>query len=458
MNSNSLNKLRQSSPAMLLLYSYGLVILLGSGLLLLPASTVSGGMTIIDALFTATSAVCVTGLIVVDTGSHFTLLGQTVILILIQLGGLGIMTISVSLFLFVGKRVPFKHRLAMQDVFAHTPRKDIYALVKSVLLFTVLTELVGTALLLWHFQEQYPLWRAFYLAVFHSISAFCNAGFSLFSDSFISYRGSLALNLTICALIVSGGIGFPVVYELSSRLREKGKIKRISVHTKVVLITTAILIVVGTLAFALLEGERLNAAILSQDFWLPALFQSITARTAGFNTVDFASLGTATLAVVIFLMFFGASPGSCGGGLKTTTLALLGLYALGRVRGSGHVNVFKKTIPRETVTKAVSLFLLAVALIAFMLFAVLVAQKPRVGDTEVSRPFLAYLFEVVSAFGTVGLSMGVTSNLTVAGKILIIILMLVGRLGVPTFTYLLLRGNGDKSAGFHYAEERIMLG
>lgn len=443
---------------MLLLFSYGLVILLGTSLLLLPASTVSGGMGIIDALFTATSAVCVTGLIVVDTGSHFTLLGQTIILILIQLGGLGIMTISVSLFLFVGKRVPFKHRLAMQDVFAHTPRRDIYTLVKSVLIFTALAEVVGTALLFWHFQDHYPLWRAFYLAAFHSISAFCNAGFSLFSDSFISYRGSLALNLTICALIVLGGIGFPVVYELSSRLRKKGKARRISVHTKVVLITTAILIVVGALAFAFLEQERLNSSIISQGFWLPALFQSITARTAGFNTVDIASLGTSTLAVVVFLMFFGASPGSCGGGLKTTTLALLGLYALGRVRGGERVNVFKKTIPRETVTKAVSLFLLAVVLIALMLFAVLVAQEPRTGTAEVPRPFLAYLFEVVSAFGTVGLSMGVTSALTAPGKVLITILMLVGRLGVPAFTYLLLRGNGDRTVGFHYAEERVMLG
>lgn len=443
---------------MLLLYSYGLVILVGSALLLLPASTVSGRMSLIDALFTATSAVCVTGLIVVDTGGHFTLLGQTIILILIQLGGLGIMTISVSLFLFVGKRVPFKHRLAMQDVFAHTPRRDIYDLVKSVLIFTALAEVAGTALLFWHFQDHYPLWRAFYLAAFHSISAFCNAGFSLFSDSFMSYGGSILLNLTVCGLIILGGIGFPVVYELSSRLRKKGKAKRISVHTKVVLITTVMLIVVGALAFAFLEQERLNSPIISRGFWLPALFQSITARTAGFNTVDIASLGTSTLAVIIFLMFFGASPGSCGGGLKTTTLALLGLYALGRVRGGERVNIFKKTIPHVTVAKAVSLFLLAVVLIALMLFAVLVAQEPRTGTAEVSRPFLAYLFEVVSAFGTVGLSMGVTSALTVPGKVLITILMLVGRLGVPTFTYLLLRGNGDRTVGLHYAEERVMLG
>lgn len=458
MNSTPFNKLRRASPAMLLLCSYVLVILLGSALLLMPASTVPGGMSLIDALFTATSAVCVTGLIVVDTGSHFTLLGQGIILMLIQLGGLGIMTISVSLFLFVGKRVPFKHRLAMQDVFAHTPRRDIYTLVKSVLIFTALAEVVGTALLFWHFQDHYPLWRAFYLAAFHSISAFCNAGFSLLSDSFMSYRGSLPLNLMLCGLIILGGVGFPVVYELVSRLRDRGKAKRISVHTKVVLITTAILIVVGALAFAFLERDRLNSPILSRDFWLPALFQSITARTAGFNTVDIASLGTSTLAMIVFLMFFGASPGSCGGGLKTTTLALLGLYALGRVRGNERINVFKKTIPHVTVNKAISLFLLAVVLIALILFAVLAAQEPRTGTAEVSRPFLAYLFEVVSAFGTVGLSMGVTSTLTAPGKFLITILMLVGRLGVPTFAYLLLRGNGDRAAGFLYAEERVMLG
>ena len=458
MNRIAGNRLRRISPAMLLLGSYGLVILLGSALLLLPASSVSGGMSPLDALFTATSAVCVTGLIVVDTGSHFTLLGQVVILILIQLGGLGIMTISVFLFLFVGKRVPFKHRLAMQDVFAHTPRRDIYALVKSVMIFTALAELAGTALLFVLFLGHYPPWRALYLAAFHSVSAFCNAGFSLFSDSFLAYRSSALLNLTVCGLIILGGIGFPVVYELSSRLRNREPTRRISVHTKVVLITTAILIVAGALAFAFLERNRMSAPVFTPDFWLPALFQSVTARTAGFNTMDFGSLGTATLALVLFLMFVGASPGSCGGGLKTTTLALLGAYALGRMRGSERVNMFRKTIPRETVARAVSLFLLSVALIALLLFALLVAQEPGAGTAETPRPFLAYLFEVVSAFGTVGLSMGVTPTLTAAGKVLITILMFLGRLGVPTFTYLLLRGNGEKSAGFHYAEERIMLG
>ncbi|MEW5912551.1 MAG: TrkH family potassium uptake protein [Thermodesulfobacteriota bacterium] len=453
-----MNRLRRASPATLLLLSYCLVIVLGAMVLLMPFSTVSGRMAVIDAVFTATSAVCVTGLIVVDTGSHFTLAGQLIILALIQLGGLGIMTVSVSLFLFIGKRVPFKHRLAMQDVFAHTPRRDIYDLVKSVLIFTLLAELAGAALLFWHFQTDNPLGRALYLAAFHSISAFCNAGFSLFADSFMAYRGSLLLNLTVGGLIVLGGIGFPVVYELYLRLRRRHKARRVSVHTKVVVLTTAVLIVAGALAFAFLERGPSREAFWSQEFWLSALFQSITARTAGFNTVDIASLSTATLAFVIFLMFIGASPGSCGGGIKTTTLAMLGLYTLGRLRGDQKVNVFKKTIPRETMGKAVSLFLLSGWLIALLLFAVLVVQQPGLGGEEGRRPFLAYLFEVVSAFGTVGLSMGVTPGLSTVGKGLIVILMLVGRLGVSTFTYLLLRGNGEKIAGFHYAEEKIMLG
>ncbi len=453
-----MHRLRQVSPATLLLLSYCLVIVLGAILLLMPFSTISGQMAVIDALFTATSAVCVTGLIVVDTGSHFTLAGQLIILALIQLGGLGIMTISVSLFLFIGKRVPFKHRLAMQDVFAHTPRRDIYDLVKSVLIFTILAELVGAALLFWHFQADNSLARALYLAAFHSISSFCNAGFSLFADSFMAYRGSLLLNLTLGGLIVLGGIGFPVVYEFYLRLRRRHKTHRVSVHTKVVIITTAVLIVAGVLMFAFLERGRTDGAFWSKEFWLSALFQSITARTAGFNTVDIASLSTATLTFVIFLMFFGASPGSCGGGLKTTTLAILGLYSLDRLRGSQKVNVFKKTIPRETIGKAVSLFLLSGWLIALLLFAVLIVQQSGFGGEEGRRPFLAYLFEVVSAFGTVGLSMGVTPGLSAVGKGLIVILMLVGRLGVPTFTYLLLRGNGEKTTDFQYAEEKIMLG
>ena len=452
------NKLPKISPASLMLISFCLAIIAGALLLLLPISTQGAGISTLDALFTATSAVCVTGLAVVDTGSRFSLFGQSVILLLIQLGGLGIMTISVSLFLFIGRRVPFKQRLAMQDVFAHTPRKDIFGLVRSMLSYTLLVEGAGAVLLFWQFWGPQPLGRALYLALFHSVSAFCNAGFCLFSDSLIAYRDSYSMNLIVCGLIVLGGIGFPVVYELYLRFRKRAVTRTLSLHSKVVLLTTALLIVTGTVVFALLEETRSGAPFWSRGLWLPAVFQSISARTAGFNTVDMASLGSTSLTFIIFLMFFGASPGSCGGGLKTTTLAVLGLYSLERLKGGDRVSLFKRTIPQKAVDKAVSLFLLAITLIMVMLFAILVVQEPRVGAPDVPRHFLAYLFEVVSAFGTVGLSMGVTPVLAPVGKALIILLMLIGRLGVPTFTYLLLRSNSVRSKGFHYAEERIMLG
>ena len=446
------------SPAALLLISFCLAIFAGAVLLSLPLSTNGSGISPLDALFTATSAVCVTGLIVVDTGSAFTLFGQSVILVLIQLGGLGIMTISVTLFLFIGRRVPFKQRLAMQDVFAHTPRDDIFGLVKSVFIYTFLIETAGVALLFWQFAEHYPLARAFYLALFHSVSAFCNAGFCLFSDSLMAYRDSYAMNFTVGGLIVLGGIGFPVVYELYLHLRGSGPKRVFSLHFKLVLVTTAILITAGTVIYALLEETRSGVSFWSRGLWLPALFQSISARTAGFNTVDIAALGSTTLTFMTFLMFFGASPGSCGGGIKTTTLAVLWLYSIERLRGGDRVSLFKRTVPMLAVDKAVSLFMLAVTLILLMLFVVLVVQEPRVGMPDVPRHFLAYLFEVVSAFGTVGLSMGVTTGLEPLSKLLMILLMLIGRVGVPTLTYLLLRSNSVGSRGFHYAEERIMLG
>lgn len=450
--------LRTMNQGTLLLISYLVAILTGALLLYLPFSTTSGQIGLIDSLFTAASAVCVTGLIVVDTGSYFTLTGQLVILMLIQLGGLGIMTISVSLFLFMGKRVPLKHRLAMQDVFAHTPRRDIYDLVKSIVAFTALAESLGAVLLFLHFSGDYPMGRALYLAAFHSISAFCNAGFSLFADSMVAYRGSVLLNATMGGLIVLGGIGFPVVYEFYLRMRQRQNNNgRMSVHARVVLLTTLSLILSGMILFAFAERGRLGLSFWSGEYWMSALFQSITARTAGFNTVDIASLSTSTLAFLIFLMFFGASPGSCGGGIKTTTLAMLGLYSISRLKGHQHLNIFKKTIPKDITGRSISLFVLSVVIVSLVLFGILLLEEGSGRRLEEGRAFLAHLFEVVSAFGTVGLSMGVTSGLSGGAKCLIIAQMLIGRLGVPTFAYLLVGGvNGNN--GIEYAEEKLMVG
>lgn len=445
--------LSRMHPAFLLLLSYILTIILGTCLLMLPLSTVTGSISFIDALFTATSAVCVTGLIVVDTGSYFTLFGQSVILFLIQIGALGIMTISVTLFQIIGKRVMFKQRMAMQEVFSHAPREDIYSLIRSILIFTVLTELAGALVLFFYWDNSYSLPRAAYLSLFHSISAFCNAGFSLFADSFVTERASYTVNITIMALILLGGIGFPVIYEIYARVTDRKKWK-ISIQTRTVLFTSMILIAAGTLVILISQKEMVHEVGPGQGL-LTALFQSVTCRTAGFNTLNIASLNTAALLFMMFLMLVGGGPGSCAGGIKITTMAVLAAFSWSRLRRLKCVNLFKRTIPQETVMKSVSVTLLSVAIIGLAVFLILLTD-PHGERAGGNRRFLSYLFETVSAFGTVGLTMGITAKLTAFGKTMVIILMIIGRVGVPAFTYIL--AGAGSTRGVEYAEENMMIG
>ena len=448
----------RAHPATMVLASYLLAIVLGTLLLKLPIATVEGKIRLVDALFTATSAVCVTGLVVLDTGSYFSTVGQCIILGLIQIGGLGVMTISVLLFQGIGRSISFRQRMVMQDLFAHTPREDILKVAKSVIFFTLSAEVLGAVLFSFHWSEEFPLLQSVYIAVFHSVSAFCNAGFSLFSDSMVRYSDSLLLNITMCALIVVGGIGFPVLYDLQSRFsRPRGERRRLSVQTKAVLLTTLILILGGALMFGFLERQMLEMSPSIKHRILLPLFQSITCRTAGFNSVDIATLGDATLALMIFLMFFGASPGSCGGGVKTTTLALISAFTLSRVLRKHRVNMFKKSIPPETVTRSVSLLLVSIVIICIVLFMLLLGDSAIDQDAAVQRGrFLTYLFETVSAFGTVGLTMGITPVLNVWDKYWIILMMILGRVGILTFAYIVVgRGITD---GIQYSEENIMIG
>ena len=448
----------KAHPAIMVLASFLSAIALGAFLLKLPISTNSGSISLVDAWFTATSAVCVTGLVVVDTGSYFSTFGQCVILALIQIGGLGVMTISVLLFQWIGRSISFRQRRVMQDLFAHTPREDILSLVKSVVFFTVSAEIVGTILLTFHWSNEFPLSRAVYTAIFHSISAFCNAGFSLFSDSMMRYSDTLLLNITMCSLIVVGGIGFPVLYDLQSWFfRQTGERRRLSIQTKAVLLTTLVLIIAGALMFAFLERQTLWTSPSIAHRILVPLFQSITCRTAGFNTVDIASLKEATLAMMIFLMFFGASPGSCGGGVKTTTLALITAFTFSRVRRKRRVNMFKKSIPPETVTRSVSLLLVSIGIIWPCCLCFYSGTRRLITMAPFKEAdFLTYLFETVSAFGTVGLSMGVTPVLNMWGKCWIILMMILGRVGVLTFSYIIV-GAGVTN-GVEYSEENIMIG
>ena len=452
------HKIIKANPSLLVLASFLIVIFLGAIILMFRISAVKGNVAWIDALFTATSAVCVTGLVTVDTGTAYSTFGQIVILALIQIGGLGVMTISVSLFRFFGRSVSFKQRMILQDLFTSTPREDIYGLVKSILLFTFGTELLGAILLTVHWAKEMPLPQATYYGVFHSVSAFCNAGFCLFSDSLCRYNADLLPNLTVCGLIVIGGIGFPVLYEIQNRLfRRKEKRGRLSIQTKSVLLTTAILIFGGALLIAFLEKDALGKLDSLSAKLLVPLFQSITCRTAGFNTMDIGALRDSTLAFMIFLMYVGASPGSCGGGVKTTTLALLWNFAKTKITGQERTTLFRKSVPEEIVNRTVSLIVISASMICFVVFMLLLAPgAPDPNGILEKRGFLAYVFETVSAFGTVGLSTGITSFLTTWGKSWIIVMMIIGRVGVLTFSYLFVR-NGISNR-FVYSEEKLMIG
>jgi trk system potassium uptake protein TrkH len=269
------------------------------------------------------------------------------------------------------------------------------------------------------------------------------------------YSDDLLLNTTICMLIVLGGIGFPVLHDLQSRWRDRKKKRvRLTIQTKTVLATTAVLIIAGALMFAFLEREALGGTQSLAHLSLTSLFQSITCRTAGFNTVDIASLQDATLAMMLFLMFFGASPGSCGGGVKTTTLALAIMFTLNRIKRKRRVNIFKKSVPVETVNRSLSLILVSIGIISVVLFMLLVGNT---GSKGTGHSFLKYLFETVSAFGTVGLSMGLTPELSSWGKGWIITTMLIGRIGVLAFSYIII-GVGTMTDGIEHAEENIMIG
>ncbi len=452
------NRVLKLHPATLVLASFLLAILAGAVLLKIPLATRTGHLAWVDAFFTATSAVCVTGLAVVDTGRYFTPFGQSIILMMIQIGGLGVMTVSVMLFQWIGQSIPIRHRMAMQDLFTHTPRGDILNLLKSIVFLTLTAEGIGAVLLTINWHGEMPFRTALWNAVFHAVSAFCNAGFALFSDSMTQYSGSILLNLTLCGLIVIGGIGFPVLYDLQCRFKSRRqKRSRLSIQTKVVLLTTTILIIAGALLFGVMEQSSLSAMPTMTQRILTPIFQSITCRTAGFNTVDIASLKDGTLCMMLFLMFFGASPGSCGGGVKTTTLALLTAFTMSRVRRRRRVNLFKKSVPADTVTRSVTLVLTAVAIIGVVLFFILAGDT--VSGDEASSPrgsFLAYLFETVSAFATVGLSMGITPALSLWDKCWIILMMIIGRVGVLTFSYLVV-GTGTV-IGIEHSEENMMIG
>lgn len=453
------HRLQNLSPAATLVNFYALAILLGTLLLMLPWATRGGAIGFVDALFTITSAMCVTGLTVVDTGTAFSLFGQLVILATIQLGGLGITTFSVYLFFYVRSGVGLRDRWVINETLVHTPVRSLDDLVRAVIHLTLLIESIGAVCLALVFVPQFGWLQGGYYAIFHAVSAFCNAGFALFSDNLVGYRANPIVNLTIMMLIILGGIGFLVMRELHDAWqRHRRKLRwRLSLHSKLVLVTSSALIAAGWVAILVLElgNGTFREASLGEALWV-TLFQSVTTRTAGFNTIDLNALGVPSIFLMIVLMFIGASPGSTGGGVKTTSLALFLAALYSRLKGYRVTSVFKRTVPDETVNKTFTLFLLAALWIGLMTFFVLLAEVSGSTGSQNQGVLLHYLFEVVSAFGTVGLSLGVTSKLSVVGKLLITMLMFVGRVGLLTFAFVVVKQAGRE--GTEYAEENIMIG
>jgi trk system potassium uptake protein TrkH len=445
---------RHLSPTRIFALSFAAVILSGAILLKLPFSAAHGPLRFVDALFTSTSSVCVTGLIVVDTGKDLSIIGQVIGLVLIQVGGLGIITFSTIFFVIMGRGISFKGREIVQTTFLHTPTRDFVMILKAVLSFTFISEALGTIFLFIRFSLDFPIGMALYRALYHAVSAFNNAGFSLFSDSLIGYQGDPIVNLTVMGLIVHGGIGFIVQYEILSKLR--GSQKKLSVHTRMVIIATAILILSGAILFFVFERNHIIKDIPILNQILASFFQSVTARTAGFSTVDIGALTNATLLLVLVLMFVGASPGSTGGGVKTTSAAILVMLMWNRLKGNLDLNIFNRTIPREIVSRSISIMLASALSIAVITSVLLIAGEGRLPPMESRHLFVEYLFDAVSAFGTVGLSMGITPTLSDLQKYALTLLMFAGRIGPLTLAFSLSRGSGGKS--LTYAEEGVMVG
>ncbi|WP_274652444.1 TrkH family potassium uptake protein [Paenibacillus humicola] len=440
------------SPPRILVTGFALIILLGGLLLSMPFASSAGVSTpFMDALFTATSATCVTGLVVVDTGSHYSIPGQIIIITLIQVGGLGFMTMSTLFALVLRKRISLKERLILQEAFNQTSMEGIVRLIRRVILYSLSIELAGAVLFSVRWAFDMPLGKAVYFGVWHAVSFFNNAGFDLFGQfgtpfvSLVGYVHDPIVNLVTMLLIILGGLGFIVIADLM----DYRKNKRLSLHSKVVLSATGILIGVG--AFVIFVFEFTNDATLGSLSWggkiWASFFQSVSPRTAGANTIDISSMRQATQFFIVILMFIGASPGSTGGGIKTTTFTTLVGAVIAMIRGREDIVMFRYRLGRERIFKALTITMLSLALVIFVTMVL---------STTEDKAFIRILFETTSAFGTVGLTTGITPDLSLVGKILISLTMFAGRLGPLTLAYAL--GPRTEKELYRYPEGKMTIG
>lgn len=423
------------SPGRIIVIGFAAVILIGAILLYMPISANPGvKVTFVDALFTSTSAVCVTGLIAIDTADHFNVFGRTVVALLIQVGGLGVTSAGAAFILLTGKRIGLKERVLLKEGMNADTLQGVVKLVKSVLLMTLFFEGIGLILSFIVFVKDYPPLSALGISAFHSIAAFNNSGFDILGglQNLIPYRDNVLLNLTTCFLIIFGGLGFYVIKEIIS----KKSFKTLSMHSKIVLTMSGALLLVGTVLLKATENIT----------WLGAFFHSTSARTAGFSTYPLGTFTNAGLFVLIILMFIGASPGSTGGGIKTTTTFTIfkSVYALSTNKAC---TAFRRRIPNESIIKAFVITALALALVCINTFLISIIEP--------NLTFIQVLFEVVSGFGTVGLSTGITPHLHDLSKLLLVLTMFFGRLGPLTMASIWVYKSYNSVS---YAEERITIG
>lgn len=445
------------TPAQVLVMGFALLILLGAFLLWLPISVEPGNkVSFVDALFTATSAVCVTGLAVVDTATYWSTFGEVVIMLLIQMGGLGIMTISALMFLMLGRRISLQERLMMQEALGSFSIAGVVRLTRNIILVTLTIEAIGAVLLAGRFlMLGYPAKQAIYWGIFHAVSSWNNAGFDLTSASLRVFNQDPFILVVIATLFSVGGIGFLVLDDIW----RKRSWEKFSLQTKMVLRVTALLIVVPTLLILALEYA--NPETFGPLPWIHkafnAFFTAVTPRTAGFESIPTGKLVPASLLLTIILMYIGASPGGTGGGIKTTTFSMIALTIRGTSVGNEEIQVMGRRLPKDLLDKAVTIAAIAMALILSVTGLMLLTEQANIIDPEVPVTFVDIMFEVVSAFGTVGLTTGITSKLSVAGRLLITVTMFVGRVGPLTLAVALAQRKSAR-AHIHYPEERVMIG
>lgn len=439
---------KKISPPKFITGGFLTIIFLGALLLMLPVSSASGEPTgFLKALFTATSSVCVTGLVVVDTGTYWSLFGQIVIILLIQIGGLGFMTIATVIAIFSGQRIGTESRILIQESLGQEEIRGIVAFAKKIFITAFLIEGIGALLLMLRFLPKYGFTKSLWYGVFHSISAFCNAGFDVFGNgqSLTAFQLSIVVNLVIMALIVLGGIGFTVIYDIYANRKN---LRRITLHSKIALIVTMALIFLGSVAFFVLEAENPSTLGEMNTFHklLASMFQSVTTRTAGFNSIDQGALTESSRFLTILLMFIGGSPASTAGGVKTTTIAVIFLATAAFVRKS-NVQAYGRRISYATVNKAMAIMLIAFTLILLSTLIISI-ENPSI-------QFLNILYEVVSAYGTAGLSTGITSDLTKLSQLILIALMFAGRVGALTIVIAI--AGRERSEHFRYPEGKVLL-